>query len=235
MLLIDDREGSAELEPLLRAAGLECSLTRLEAGDIALIGNGPHGLVNLLVEYKTVADVLNCIVTKRFADHQLPGLAQSDMSWLLVEGVCRSDSSGALIVNGAKPIGRQWAYSALANWLNTVSICGGVRIVQTAGRLETVAWLKAWTDWWAQPFETHDAHRGLMDPLALVTQFQSPTYVQRLAALLPGIGLRKSLLVAQRFGNIRTLVNAAPSEWAEIDGIGKTIVSRVQRALREMR
>ena len=60
-VLVDDRAGSVDLvkyQPLKRSA----ELTRLRAGDVLIVGNGPGGRPVLVgIEFKTVADLIQSI------------------------------------------------------------------------------------------------------------------------------------------------------------------------------
>jgi NAD-dependent DNA ligase len=72
-----------------------------------------------------------------------------------------------------------------------------------------------------------------MDPLSRLPtpQFEPASLAQRVAALLPGVGAKRSLDVARAFGSTRNLVLAPPDLWQQIDGIGKVIAQKIDRAL----
>ena len=74
MILVDSREGSKQLQPLLR----DSKLTRLEFADFAFTGSDRDGRISQIgIEYKTLPDVLSCIADGRFAGHQLPGMMKA--------------------------------------------------------------------------------------------------------------------------------------------------------------
>src|SRR5262245_22382982 len=153
---VDDRVGSCDLEPLLKARGLPVELTRLDYADVCWMGNGPEGPVLVGVELKTIGDLLSCITSQRFTGHQLPGLQDTySVSYLLVEGLWKCGKSGELLVHrhgGWSEVGwgkKKWSYSEVEHWLSSVEQQGGVCLWRTANRDETVAVIHARYSWWA--------------------------------------------------------------------------------------
>jgi ERCC4-type nuclease len=51
--------------------------------------------------------------------------------------------------------------------------------------------------------------------------------VARFASQLPGIGYEKACAVAGYFGTVKEMVNAHPSRWAQIPGIGKGLSTSI--------
>lgn len=178
-IYIDDRAGSADLAPLLRARGLPVVLTRMDYGDVSWVGLGPGGEpVSVGVEVKGLHDVLKCICDGRFAGHQLPGLVQSyDQCWLLVEGLWRANSkTGILEYRHRKGLWceasvgtRRFMYRDLATWLCTVEIKGGIKLVRVSDWNEATLWLSACHSWWTQKkegqvgWEAHKSHLAFHD------------------------------------------------------------------------
>ena len=75
MILIDPREGSKDLLPLM-PLGL-AHLSALPYTDACWNGLGPGGAAVIVgVERKRVGDMLACLKDGRFVGHQLPGMYQ---------------------------------------------------------------------------------------------------------------------------------------------------------------
>ena len=73
-ITVDPRAGSADLFEPLKARKLPVRLSKLEAGDVAFIGNGPEGRpVPVGIEYKKLPEMLGCF-RDRFAGHQIIGM-----------------------------------------------------------------------------------------------------------------------------------------------------------------
>jgi len=239
MLRVDNRAGSADLYEALKAAGAEAVLTRLSAGDVEMVGHGPAGPEMFGIEYKTVHDMLQCMADRRFVDVQLPAMRQQfTVSWLLIEGMIKHGPAGEFMVYRAG----QWVipgvcrtYEAWIKWLLGLSMRGRVVVAQTSRRAESVAWVRAWHENLLAPWDSHTSHTGIADPMQNLPMFQLEpiTYVQRFAAILPGIGAKKSMEVARKFQTIEQVAYATAEEWTTIDGIGPIIAEKVIRAIRE--
>lgn len=251
-ITIDDRTGSAELYPIIKRSGLPCSLGRISFGDICFIGTGSEGTpIPVGIEYKKVRDVLQCMTNGRFAGHQLPGLVNSYQSiYLLVEGEIRPHpSSGVLEIKSHKGFwyegtvgARRFMYRDLVKWLLTMSIKGGLSVVQTNSLQETGVWLSALYNWWGGDgnggWDSHKSHLafnvsadirfGAGRDRALLVR---PSIFRRIAAELPGIGYDKSSEIEKFFGSLEYLFAADEGTLAECPGIGKGIAAKVWGAL----
>lgn len=238
-LWIDTREGSKELEAPLRAAGLEPVMTTLPKGDVEIMGLGPGGRPLMVgVEFKTIPDVLACVRSGRFAE-QLRGMrARYEVSWLLIEGEWKIGQSAAASVlevreeRGWKSRGH-YTYQEAASWVLTMAQRGGVLLWRTASRDESVAWLRTLYWWWtSKEFEAHRAHLAwYQPPVTTEAAFEEPSLVQRVAAVLPGIGAERAMAAAGAFGSVREMVNADAKKWQSVEGIGPKTAKRVVEAM----
>lgn len=251
MITIDNRAGSAQLEPLLRRRGYPVELGRTEYGDVSWIGSSSGGgPVSVGIEVKSLGDVLACIQDSRFAGHQLPGLCQNyDLVWLLVIGVFRARArDGVLEYQQQRGKGegywkdashgrrRSFLFHDLQMWFLTIQYKAGVRIAVVDDYQQAALWLGANYSWWQRGWDDHGSHLqvydGMRDQLfdrALLTR---PTLARCIGAQLPGIGKEKSAAVAARFKSVRAMVEASEDDWMSIPGIGRTIAHRVHTALR---
>lgn len=231
MILIDRRSGSEDLYTPLIQRGYESKLVTLPFGDLAFAGHGPHGPLAIGIERKRIRDLVNSLMSGRLQGFQLPGcLNYFDHAWLLVEGRWRTNN-----VSGAVEIPREGSWhpivprimgASLAGWLLTVQLRGGLRVHITGGQDETAEWAGQLYHWWtAKEWEQHRGHLALYQPPDAAI-FKVPSLVQRVAALLPGIGEDKSVIVDRHFSTVLEMACAARQSWEVIPGIGKTIASR---------
>ena len=180
MMQVDDRAGSKELYPLLKAKGLPVTLTRLPYGDISFLGSGPEGRpVTVGIEYKTIHDALACMCDGRFAGHQLPGMIASyEQPWFLVEGLWRGNSKTGLLEYRAKKgdwreahIGsRRFMLSDLQTWLFTMTIKGGVQVSTISDSTMATVWISTLYKWWTngkgkegKGWDGHKSHLAFHD------------------------------------------------------------------------
>lgn len=243
MILIDKRDGSRELYPLLLERRIPCELTtyNLESADFAFCGNGPKGGVPVGIERKTITDLAQSLMNDRLVGHQLPLLVEMyPYRWLVVEGIWRAnrDQGGLIEV----PRGRGWTAltprirtDQFTGWLLTLELRGGVHIHYTANASETADWLGHLYSWWTKKeWAEHKAHLAVFaSPDTAI--FRKAKLVERMARCLDGIGDEKSQAVATYFRSPLNMVLAPESEWREVPGIGTTLAARTVKALQEDR
>lgn len=242
-LMIDDRTGSGDLLPLLKARHVPVTLCRMEFGDAAFFGSGPDGCpIPIGIEIKQTSDVLACITDGRFAGHQLPGLVTTyEYSILLIEGSYRSDPrSGTLQImrrgtwTDARIGQRGFMHRELEQWLFTMQFKGGLRVAHTFNRDETVGYLINLYNWWTS--KDWAAHRSHLAPnnshqpdAALLVR---PTLVRLVAKELPGIGWERAGEVAKYFKTVLDMAVAEEADWMDIKGIGKETAAKAVRAIK---
>lgn len=234
MILLDPREKEEyALGQYIRHA----EVSTLAFGDAAILG---YGDVLVGVERKRVGDLLRVIADGRFVSEQLPGLAGTySRIYLLVEGEYTARGDGALLVKGSRgqweqpSWGRQdgWRYAEVARWLISLEESTGVRIARTGSPQESAAWLENLEGEFLRDPEKRRSHLAVYQPA--FAGLLPPSLVRRFAALLPGIGVGKSLAVADHFKTILGAVEAPMKAWMEIPGVGGTIAKKVYDALRK--
>lgn len=242
ILKLDDRVGSGDLTVYFKRWCIPHQLCRLEYGDAAFTGNGPNGPIEIGIEIKRIKDALNCMTGGRFAGHQLPGLRKAyRYIWLVVEGQYGTDyDTGMLVERRGKhsvPIclgTRQFMYREFSSWLTTMETRGGVKVRRTGGRLETARLIASLHSWFTEKeWGEHRSH------LAMETEDDGvdgqvlfkPSLTRRIAACLPGVGWRKSAVLAKRFANPFELICANQKELMECEGVGKVLAEKIQEAL----
>lgn len=248
MLIVDPRAGSRDLQPHLVARGLPAQLGQMEFGDVSFIGNGPHGMVSIGVEYKRVSDALSCMTGGRFAGHQLPGLAKTYAHyWLLIEGVTRcgqgNGSDGVLQVQ-AWPEGwkdcrqgtRYIMWRDYQHWLMSLQQMGGVCVATVANIRESAAWVASLYSWWQKDWDDHKAvnvlYAGPPPANGIMGNIVPPTLKRLWAMQLPGIGQERSKQVEQAFNTALDMAIASEHHWQSMAGIGKVTAKKIVAAIR---
>lgn len=241
-ILIDDREGSADLMRHFPKGVAE--LTRLEYGDVAFIGTGPAGRpITVGVEVKRLSDVLKCIVDGRFAGHQLPGLIETyKVRYLIVEGIFKADERTGILVQRRGKEWREVAVGArrfmaadLEAWLYTAELKAGVHIRVVSGARAAAITIYNMYKWWYKGWDSHKSHLALHSLEPDTSMIREASLIRKIAKELPGVGWQRSLAVEKHFSSIIAMMTANEAEWMKIEGIGKGIAANVVKQLREVR
>lgn len=187
------------------------------------------------IEFKVMRDVFACLRDGRFAE-QARGMRQRyEVYWLLVEGEWQTNAAGLLEVRearGWKERGR-YTFQEFAAWLLTMAQSGGVLLWHTRDRAESVAWLRAMYWWWtSKDYEEHRAHLAWYTPPATgEALIEEPGLVQRVAAVLPGVGTDRARAAAAAFGSVREMVCADEAVWRGVDGVGPKTAAKIVAAV----
>lgn len=241
-VLVDDRAGSGDLVNLAPLKG-HASLTRMDSGDVMVIGNGPDDSPMLVgVEVKSVFDLLSSISTGRLAGKQIPGmLGDYDVSWLVSYGWYKCGTRGELRVRrkgkwvAMDQGGRSLPYSYLEGFLLTVAALG-IKVKHVYGNKGDLArWLGVLAAWWGKQWQDHGSLKAFDQsgqPGLLPTLNSGTALRARVAATLPGVGYKRAIAVAHHFPSVRAMMLAGPKEWMEVPGVGKTIAKTVEEAVK---
>lgn len=239
-MLVDDRAGSRELvkyEPLSSSS----QLCRLDAGDVALAGNGPSGDLMVGVEVKSIWDLISSINTGRLQATQLPALLSTyEVAWVLFYGSYRPGAGGRLeIAKGAgwrefKLGERPVPYGYLESFLFDCAALG-VKVKHVANVRDACTWLGVLHRWWSKPWDHHKGMHTLdrSRDISLMPGMDGPTHLRvKVAAQLPGVGFERALSAANHFGSVVDMVCADEAEWESVPGIGKVVAKAVCAAVR---
>jgi ERCC4-type nuclease len=240
-LLVDERIGSGEFAKLLAQLHLPVDVTHLEYGDFAFLGRGEDDLpVPVGVERKALSDFVSSVRTGRMTE-QVRGMHQCYQAiWIVIEGVWRADPQGA---NVLVPQGTHWVpfvigsqvvtYRELEGMMLTQEIRAGVNIRRVHSKPDFGKFLGALYHYWVdKAYEQHRSHlsfkTGVTDKALLV----QPSLTRQVAACLPGVGWIRSGAVSEHFPSVEAMCHASLKEWTSIDGIGKTIATKIIAALK---
>lgn len=242
-VLVDYRVGSGHLAPLLKKKGIPAQLGELDYGDVCIIGNGPEGPLTIGVEVKRVEETLS----ERFVGHQLPGLLKTyEVVWLMVQGDFRVSKEGHVKMprrGGLKdPACGQLQFKAMAQWVLTMEIMGGLRAVYTRDEGHTVRMLCQLYHWWGKPWDEHHSHLEVYTGPGLVQGPEDRKAIRApmstLRKMLVGIdliGYKRSADVERHFKTAWRMIDASEQEWMEIPGIGKKLAANIVGELRGRR
>ena len=240
MILVDSRVGSKELLLPIQKLGVQAELSQLEAGDFCFYGNTGRGQTLVGIERKRLDssdDLLASIHTGRYAgEQQHKMVAMYGVRILLVEGIWKPNSEGNLLVmdwKGWREIivkGKPLPFRDVFRWLTSVTFCGGTHWMQSGSPYETAVRVVETYHWFSKPWEDHQSQNA-MHQLSF-PQFSAPSFEQRVAAQIGGLGVKKSLAAVKYFGNVPTMVEASEADWMKIDGIGKTLARRIVDEIR---
>lgn len=257
-LLIDDRVGSKEILGVLPpAVRPRARLERLEFADVAWVGRGAQTAegkeeaVAVGLERKVIRDLLQSMTTGRLSGHQLVGMRQQyRVIYLLVEGIWRPNPQDGVLEmahrGGWRPLelgSRRFMAREVNSYLNTLSILGGVHLIQTGTLAHTAMVVSDLYRWWTgKPLNKHKGHLGFDrsgdlfsgegDNGCLVARLRKPGVVSRMSKELTGVGWEKAQAMAKRFSSPMELALATEKQLMEVPGVGKTLARRMIKELR---
>lgn len=242
-MIIDDRDGSRDLV-FLHPLNEMAVLSRLDSGDISIVGNGPNGTtVSIGVEYKSIEEFVTSEASGRLSgtDGQLVRMFDEyDRVYVLTYGKYRSGPFNRLeFTKGERwktyKIGtREVPYGFLEGAITSITECG-VRHKHVETEQDAAHWLAALERWWSKPYNKHKFFRKFNDagPANLMPSVDPDTlFKMKLARALPGVGWEKAFAIANCFPSGESMVNASVREWLEVPGIGKVMAETFHRLIR---
>lgn len=240
MILVDNRRGSKELNPLLHSTS---KLTTLQYGDVAFMGKWAEGKpASVGIERKAISDLASSIASGRLSGHQLRGMLNKyTHTWVLVEGIWKiRESDGVLVIyRGGKWIplkfGQRTFYgSNITKYLINLQCTCNVNIWQTADKKQSAMWIDHMYKWWQKNWEDHTAHMAFHnitfnEPVQLI----QPKLVSRVAKEIPGVGLKRGLTIGKYFNSVLRFILATPEQLQQVPGIGKGIAKNIYDSIRK--
>jgi ERCC4-type nuclease len=243
MITVDDRAGSQTSGSFnfvhhLKRFGAPVRVHRLHFADFAFTGKGPHGLVRVGIERKTVDELLGAWADDRFVGTQLPGLLNSyDVPVLVVEGKSWMDPRSGVVMLGKWDAGRGRSRHLWTNYIKfqlSLLFKGRIVIWPTRSKMETVAFLHSVHDWYQKRWTDHKAVYRIDDgESADPAMLDERTLRRRVAAQLPGVGWVRSKKVEQAFPSVISMMTATETDWKDALGIrdGRKIARGIVSAI----
>ena len=240
-LWVDPRDGSGFFETEMRTAlwklrgeGVTVKSKRMDAGDLAFLGNGweegEEGLGSVMVgvEFKNLKDLIGSLESGRMMDQVRRMLETYDVSWLLVEGIWRCGGNGELEEYAGGGIwvpfyaGRrrvEWTYLEGSLHALTEETGGRLRVKVSASREQTLRWIYLVWRWWGKKWEEHKMFESYFAPTEGPVLATRPDLVWQMAALFPGVQ-GKGKEVSKRFATVREWMRwageAREKDWVEV-------------------
>lgn len=236
VLYIDSRVGSGPLEKHFPAT-FATQIAQMEFGDFAFSGNGPEEAEWLIgVERKTISDFVSSMYSGRFQSHQLPGLVSAyNVVYLIVEGMFRFDIRDGRVkvfqgdwrtaMLGRQEVGMDGVIGAM----NSIMCQAGVKLMTTSSERDTAAVLMSLVKWWGKRWTEHKSLTPAT-PIPVHSLHKLSTQ-EKVAMCLPGIGADKATKVCKQFPSIKAMVLADAEDWTQIEGVGKTIATKIVEAV----
>ena len=230
MVVVDTREGSRDLLPFLPDA----LPSTLDSADVLIPFMGPDGSeCNIGIEVKTVRDLVQSAQNGRLSA-QLNRMAEDyDTCILCIYGVYTYNSNTGSIrcfnrAGRAKSLGQSW--NSIEAFLMTVRLVGAIDVVQFDRIDEVARWIRVVEAWGIKPWVHHRSLRAVSFNPAMVSPVAN-NIVYRVAAQIPGIGQAKAEAASRLFKTVEELVDAKPSDWERIPGIGPALAAGAWRSL----
>lgn len=213
-------------------------------------------------ERKRLSDLIQSMQKRRLSGFQLPNLLREhDFVYIFVEGMWRPGKFGEIEEYRRKGRESGWfplygrqdrfavSYRQVMSYLTTlelkaVSESSGERVVvrRTASAYETASQYVALWQWFNEKrWDQHKSHDqvytnevvtgGKRARLVGNAGRGKPSELWKMAAQLPGVD-EKARLVAEHFGDVRSMANGTLRDWLSIDGIGKVTAEACIRVMR---
>jgi len=242
IILIDPRTGSRELLPLLLKTGCEAELAGADLpGDFMFEGNGPDGNVLVVIERKTIEELLTVVRDRRLAGTQIGGMLDvTEISFLIIEGIWGKNDYGRVDImkhgryyeaHGSHDWGGVWSF------LLTIALQSSVMVIQTHNEEETAAWIANCERWFQKPWDAHKTSKEFYVPKLSLSpkerasghwRTKSASVKERWLAAIPGLD-RLAIELAKEFRLPRDIV--FEHDWQKYDGIGEGREKAIMEAI----
>ena len=247
MILVTTAANDVDLREWLRKfLGKKVVFADLAHGDTILHGKWFNNTrARRLIERKKIGDLISCIQTGRYLfqwqrAHEA-GWKEQYLFAELEEGTRYKESrkTGMVEVKYGKdwvPMRPEFEWHRIETFLNEVGEYLGVKVVRTRGS-EHTAKLIASLYLMLQRFpEDHQQLHTIYTPPKpredpILDIFERPSVSRTCLASLPHVGWALSKVAEEKFGSIRSWVNAAEEEWTEIPKVGKKIAKDIVEEL----
>ena len=227
-ILIDDREGSADLLPILiaRFPLADVRLARIDSADVAWTGNGPDGPLRCGVELKrTISDWASSVASGRFWGDG------GQLSRMLRE----YDELGLLIAGEPDPRSG-WTRQSLESACLSFHAVTGHEARYYPDHDDLLARLEAMIRWWTRPWASHKSQLAIRQPLILHPDLDAgltphQRVLVRVLCQIPGVGEdRARSIVAEGFGSLLEVAQSLAAGH-KVAGVGPETTKQIIRAV----
>lgn len=242
MILVANDVGSREMTGTIRRLGVPVQLSELEFSDACFEGNGPKGSTMIGVECKRIHDMLDCIDSSRYVDHQRKGMAQMfGVSILNVEGNWRAHDPDGWLMEGfrkrdgemswgyCKPGGRPVKYEKLYRYLLSIAL-SGVIITYSRDLFGTAFNICEIYHYFQKQWDEHTSLLSIHAP-SPPDMRDRPSLVRRWAYALTDVGAKTSIDLERRYKTGGDLADATEDELLQVPGIGKKTAKQIVREI----
>ena len=242
VIFCDTRGMGTGILDALGEAGTDA--TPMNAGDFAFWGLDPWSgePVFIGVEHKHLRALLGDIKTHRINEQFRKMEVDFGKSWLMVdEGAWRVDEEGLMTFprrNGREYVWEpsRFMHVAYDAFLTSIQVAGiGVKIVHgrqgASGDRENAKAILNLYSWYQKSPDEHTlTKQQFQHELFGGFNGAKPKLVEKVAALLDGVGTKKAREVGKVFPTVEDLIEASEKELMKVDGIGKGIARKIRGA-----
>jgi len=207
-IFADFREKAAGIVKEFIDTGISVNLKTLDVGDYILSDR-------VGVEYKKIPDFVDSIIDGRLLDQ--------------IKALKNSYERPLIIIEGEEDIysHRNIHPNAIRGMISTITISYGIPIINTKTMKETASLMAVIAKREQDPnFREFNPH-GSRKPMTLKEQ------QEYIVSALPGIGPTLAKPLLEKFGTVKDLVNALPSELKQVDKIGDKKAEEIRKVLDE--
>ena len=238
-IFVTEAPNDRDLLQVLQSVGMNAISAPIPHGDAVFFGVWADSTAcRVCIERKQLGDMVSCILSGRYLQQAATAYdAGFEHLVLIPEGTRRRDANNGLLM---VPHGRGWTptvpeieYDRFENYLDQLSVYGGVLVKRSRDVTETAAYIRILHSMFQSAPEDHDSlHKIYSEPYpGPVSLFHPPSLLRRIAKELPGIGWKRSAEVEKSFGSVRDMIAADARRWTQIRGIGSKIAEGVVAAV----
>ena len=247
MLLVTTAANDEDLrEWVKKLLGKKVVFAPIEHGDVLIHGKWLNGeKARRLIERKKMGDLISCIETGRYLFQwqraYKAGWKEQYLFAELEEGTRYKESrrTGLVEVKYGKdwvPMKPAFEWHRIETFLNEVGEYLNVKVVRTRGPEHTAKLIVSLYLMLQKPPEEHSQLKKIFIPPKpredpIMDLFEKPSASRSCLAILPHVGWTLSKAAEERFGSIRSWVNATEQEWTEVPKIGKKIAKDIVEEL----